>query len=344
MRAKCLVVLLLLATACGSERHAGAVESSSGAATSYVAQVTAPMSTDGNVVASPSEAVPALSTTTLGPVYQQVRVEVTLPAFDRPATLWRAPALPPDPERLARWGHAFGFTQNETGAATGTRIARNTPDGQVLDIYDSTGRWVFMDGPAGMYADPGSCPLPAVAPSSTVASATTMSLPPGQRCTNPPPSGVPDPAAAEEHARSLWETLGIDLSGASVTVGGDEYLREVIASDNLDGVAVVRLRVVIGADSRLLRATGSFAAPVAAGSVPRVGLVEALDRLARQPPSAGPGTTAPASFDGVYRVIGATAGLTTFGDQWLIPSYDVSLADGRTITLLAVDPNDIPTD
>ena len=28
--------------------------------------------------------------------------------------------------------------------------------------------------------------------------------------------------------------------------------------------------------------------------------------------------------------------------QWLIPSYDVTLADGRTITLLAIDQADIP--
>ena len=83
---------------------------------------------------------------------------------------------------------------------------------------------------------------------------------------------------------------------------------------------------------------GSLGAPVPAASVPRVDLVEALERFARQPPSAGPETTTPASFDGVYRVIGAASGLTTFGDHWLLPSYEVSLADGRTITLLAIDP------
>jgi hypothetical protein len=127
-----------------------------------------------------------------------------------------------------------------------------------------------------------------------------------------------------------------------VTVGGDEYLREVIASDNLSDVVVARLRVVIGADGRLLRATGSDA-PLAAGSVARLGVAAALDRFARQPPSAGPATSAPATFDGVYRVTGVTAGLIAMGDQWLVPSYVVALADGRTMTLLAIEPSDVPT-
>jgi len=324
MRARGWVVALLVATACGSERQPGAVESSTGTTT--------------------TDAVRVSASTTLGPVVQQVQVEGTLPAVDGPAMLWRVPALSPDPGRLARWAQAFGFTEQEIGAATGTRIARDTPDGQVLTIYESMGRWVFMDGPAGMFAVPGSCPLPAVAPPSTIVGATTTPLPPGQRCTDPPPSGVPDPAAAEEQARSLWEALGIDVTGTSVTVGGDEYLREVIASDDLDGMVVARLRVVIGAGGRLLRATGSVDAPVVAGPVPRVGLADALDRFARQLPGNAPGTTAPASFDGVYRVIGAVAGLTTVGDQWLVPTYEVSLADGRTITLLAIDLADIPKD
>ena len=43
------------------------------------------------------------------------------------------------------------------------------------------------------------------------------------------------------------------------------------------------------------------------------------------------------------RVTGVTAGLVATGDQWLVPSYVIALADGRTITLLAIDPSDIPT-
>ena len=251
---------------------------------------------------------------------------------------------PSDPGRLSRWARVFGFTEDEIGAATATRIARDTSHGQVLTIYEPSGRWVFMNGPAGMYAIPGSCPIPAVAASSTVATATTMSPVVGQLCTDPPPPGVPDPEEAQEQARSLWEALGIDLTGASVTVGGDEYLREVIASDDLGDVAAARLRVVIGDGGRMLSATGSLDAPVAARSVPRVGLAEALDRFARQAPRVGPAMTVPESFDGVYRVIGATAGLTPSGETWLIPTYVVSLADGRTITLVAIDPSDIPMD
>ena len=38
----------------------------------------------------------------------------------------------------------------------------------------------------------------------------------------------------------------------------------------------------------------------------------------------------------MYRVTGVTPGLIATGDQWLVPSYVVALADGRTITLLAV--------
>ena len=78
---------------------------------------------------------------------------------------------------------------------------------------------------------------------------------------------------------------GIDLTRVNVTLGGDEYLREVIGTDDLDGVAVARLRVVIGVDGRVLRATGSVDAPLAAGSVSRLGVIEALDRFARQPPA-----------------------------------------------------------
>lgn len=345
VRVRWLVVPAILATGCGSELQAGATGGpSDGAATTTVAQLAVATSVSGNV-ASSSEVVPLPASTTLGPVIQQVRVEVQLPAFDGPATVWRVPPMLPDPARLAQWGIAFGFSQQEIDATTGTRIARSTADGQVLDISESTGRWVFMDGPAGMYAVPGSCPLPALAPPpSTTAGAPAMPLPPGQRCADPPPSGIPDPTAAVAQARALWNALGIDLTDASVSLGGDEYLREVIASDQVGGISVARLHVVIGAKGRLLRATGSLGAPVPAASVPRVDLVEALDRFARQPPSAGPETTTPASFDGVYRVIGAASGLTTFGDHWLLPSYEVSLADGRTITLLAIDPTDFPTD
>jgi hypothetical protein len=285
------------------------------------------------------------TSTTLDPISQQVQLEVSLPPLDGPATLWRLPELPPDPERLARWGRAFGFTDEEIGAATDNRIIRNTPDGQALSISESTGQWVFVDGPAGFQAAPGSCPLPAVAPPSTTIGATPATLPPGQRCADPPPSGIPDPATAEQRARSLWQALGIDLSDATVTVGGDEYLREVIASDDLGGVMLPRLHVVIGVDGQVMRATGGIDVPVEAGSVLRVGVVDAVERFARQPPSAGPpdAATPPASFDGIYRVTGATAGLITEGDRWLVPSYDVTLADGRTLTLLAIDDADIPT-
>jgi hypothetical protein len=272
-----------------------------------------------------------------------VRVEGTLPAFDEPATLWRAPAMPPDPGRLARWAPVFGFNDAEIGAAVESRIARDTPDGQILAISEPGGRWVFVNGPAGMYADPGSCSLPTVAPSSTIAPATTITLLTDRRCSDPPPAAVPDPTAAEQQARSLWTALGIDVTGTTVTVGGDEYLREVSASDELGGVAAPRLRVVIGEGGRLLHASGSLDAPVAAGSVPRIGIEEALDQFARQPPG-NASVTVPGSFDGVYRVIGATAGLISSGGSWLIPTYDVSLADGRTITLLAINQSDIPID
>ena len=326
MSAKLLAALLVLTAACGSvgDPQAGTAESSAGAVTTEAATVT--------------------TSTTLGSVSQQVQLEVPLPPLDGPATLWRVPAPPPDPERLTRWARAFGFTEDEIGAATGTRIARNTPDGQVLTISEPTGQWVFVDGPAGMYATPGSCPLPAVAPPSTTTNPTPVTLPPGQLCAQPPPLGIPDPATAEQQARSLWQALGIDLNGTSVTVGGDEYLREVIASDNLGGISIARLRVVIGVDGRVMRATGGIDAPVAAGSVPRLGVVEAVNRFARQPPSAGPpdAYTAPPSFDGIYRVTGATAGLISSSGPWLLPSYDVALADGRTIALLAIDQADVP--
>jgi hypothetical protein len=330
---------LLFATGCGSGSASGTVESSSPATD---VMVIASTSTTAHVPPS-TDAGSSSSSTTLGPVLLDVRVEGTLPAFDEPATLWRVPAMPHDPGRVARWAPLFGFTDAEIGAAVGTRIARDTPDGQVLAISESVGRWVFVNGSAGMYADPGSCPLPTVAPSSTIAPATTVALLADQPCSDPPPPGVPDPTAAEQQARSRWTELGIDVTGTTVTVGGDEYLREVSASDELGDAAAPRLLAVIGDGGRLIRASGSLDAPVAAGSVPRVGIEEALDRFARQPPG-GPAVTVPASFDGVYRVIGATAGLISSGGSWLIPTYDVSLADGRTITLLAINQSDIPID
>jgi hypothetical protein len=320
MSAKWLPVLAIVVAGCGSQAdlQTGTVESTNvGVTATMGASTKTGQVTDG---------------TTPGTVSKQVEMEATLPSLDGPATLWRSAALPEDPDRVARWARAFGFTDEEIGAATSSRVVRDTPDGQVLSISEPTGQWVFVDGPAGMYAIPGSCPLPGVAPSS---------LPSGQ-CADPPPPGVPDPPTAEQQARSLWQALGIDLTGVNVTVGGNEYLREVVANDDLDGVVAARLRVVIGVDGRVMRATGSIDAPVAAGSVARVGVVDALDEFARQPPSGGPDTNIPDSFDGTYRVTGATAGLVMWGGQWLVPSYDISLADGRTITLLAIDPNDIP--
>lgn len=347
MRTKWLVVPLMVMAACGSEGQSGDQEPTSGTTTDVA--IVAPVSTT-DAVPLPTDTVPrttgailSVSSTTLGPVTQEVSVEGPLPEFDGPATLWRIPAMPPDPERLSRWALVFGFTEDEIATATEGRIARDAPDGQLLAISEPAGRWDFINGPAGMYAAPGTCPLPVVAPSPTVAPAPTLSLPPGQGCNDPPPPGVPEPAAAETQARSLWDALGIDVSGAVVTVGGDEYLREVIASDDLGDVTATRLRVVIGEGGRVLRATGSLDPAVAAGSAPRVSLEEALDRFAHEPPSAGP-VAVPPPIDGVYRVIGATAGLISSGGSWLIPTYEVSLADGRTMTLLAIDQSDIPID
>ncbi len=346
MSARWLTILLVLTAACGAvpDPAAGTAQPAGSAVTTEIAQSTAPTAAT-NGVAPSTEAVPVTTSTTLDPISQQVQLEVSLPPLDGPATLWRVPALQSDSELLARWGRAFGFTEDEVGAATGNRIMRNTPDGQILSISDSIGQWTFVDGPAGMFATPGSCPLPAVAPPSTTIGATPVSLPPRQICADPPPVGIPDPATAEQQARSLWQALGLDLTGTNVTVGGNEYLREVIASNDLGGVTLPRLRVVIGVDGRVMRATGGIDVPVEAGSVARLGVVEAVKRFARQPPSAGPpdAATAPASFDGIYRVTGATAGLITEGDRWLVPSYDVTLADGRTLTLLAIDDTDIPT-
>jgi hypothetical protein len=346
MSARWLTVLLVLTAACGAmpDPAAGTEQSAQGAVTTDLAQGTAPTAAATGVAPS-TEAAQVTTSTTLDPISQQVQLEVSLPPLDGPATLWRMPALPPDPERLARWGRAFGFTDEEVGAAIDDRIIRNTPDGQALSISESTGQWVFVDGPAGMFAIPGSCPLPAVAPPSTTIGATPATLPPGQLCADPRPLGIPDSATAEQLARSLWQALGIDLTGATVTVGGDDYLREVIASDDLGDVILPRLHVVIGVDGQVMRATGGIDAPVEAGSIPRLGVVEAVERFARQPPSAGPpdAYTAPPSWDGVYRVTRATTGLISEGDRWLVPSYDVTLADGRTLTLLAIDDADIPT-
>ena len=130
--------------------------------------------------------------------------------------------------------------------------------------------------------------------------------------------------------------MRLDVSGLAVTVRGDEYTREVRTIDDLDGIAWTRLRALYGASEHLLRADGSFDRPVAVASVPRVGVAAALDRFARQPIGTGGGTTAPPSFDGMYRVTGVRPSLTGSGDQLLLPAYDVSLADGRTLTLLAI--------
>ena len=178
------------------------------------------------------------ATTSTGPILKTVEVQNQLAELDGPARLWRMRPMSADPDRIARWGRAFGFTDDEIRAAAGEQIARHTPDGPFLAIDGPGGTWRYVDGPAGMYANPNACTVSTpTAPSTTVTSS---------RCSAPPPAGVPDPASAEARARALWATLGVDVSDATVSVGGDDHLREVVAADDLDGAAFTRLDVVIG--------------------------------------------------------------------------------------------------
>ena len=126
MSARWLTVLLLLAAGCGSQLdpQAGTAESADAAVTSEVAQVTAPTPVTTEVAPS-TVAAKVTASTTPGVIYKQVQLEASLPPLNGPATLWRVPALPPDPQRLARWARAFGFTDEVIEALD--RFARQPP-------------------------------------------------------------------------------------------------------------------------------------------------------------------------------------------------------------------------
>ncbi|MBI5087949.1 MAG: hypothetical protein HZB15_03515, partial [Actinobacteria bacterium] len=96
----------------------------------------------------------------------------------------------------------------------------------------------------------------------------------------PPPANVPDEATAEQKARELFGSVGIDLDSYELETHADEWGANVTGYLVLEGIRTnVTISVGFGAEGAVTWANGYLATPQRGADYPRIGIEAAVQRL-----------------------------------------------------------------
>jgi hypothetical protein len=144
---------------------------------------------------------------------------------------------------------------------------------------DAMQSWWFSPG-ATLATSSADCELyppgdPAGDPQSSVAD-----LP---MCTPAPPEGLPDAAGAEDLAKALFDSIGLDSGSYEFETYADEWSSSVTGYLVLDGIRTsVAVSVGFGEEGKVTWASGYLAAPQRGPDYARIGIDAAIERLNEQ--------------------------------------------------------------
>ncbi len=222
-----------------------------------------------------------------------------LAPLDGSASAWRVSSARPTEAEVARLAAALGLTAAPTATADGGWSVSGNDTVLVVSRITGLGGWVWSYSPEATIAGGTSSSPVTTVPgdmSSDLCRPPATTIPPGpsrgsggapgavSTCgsTAPtPPVGVPDEAAAESAARTLWSHAGFDTTGWKVTSTADEWSAQVTAAPVLDGTPVegLDLTVSFGGQGAIEQASGWFGVPAPADTYPLMGTTKAIAEL-----------------------------------------------------------------
>ncbi len=382
-------VLLIGLTACGSPTDSASPATVSTVPTSADAPAVirvAGAAGPGNVSAA-TDAMPATGSKMMMPmdityVFDGEAVDVS-----SPAGAWSFPAgAAASPEQVAAIAAVFGVQGEVRPVAPelggGFMVGPDDWSGPTVTVStDPTLGWWYSPGPSAIESVPACAiavdPMPVDPMPVDAASADTVpadAVPAGTGamsvapCPEPePPTNVPSAAAAEESARAMFASLGLDLGRYQLETYADEWGAGVTAWLVLDGMRTsMTMSIGFGAEGAVTWAGGFLATPQRGDDYPRISVEAAVARLndqadqwmypmatarggvamgAPMSASAAAGTipVEPVPVDPVPNTVTLTSVKPSLemiwaddGTVWLLPGYVFTSADGNSYSVIAV--------
>lgn len=373
--------LLIGLTACGSPTESASTATVATAPTSVASPAViriAGAAGSGNVSAA-ADAMPTVGSKMMVPMDITYVFAGEAPDFSAPAGAWSFPSgVAATPEQVAAIAAALGVQGEVRPVAPelggGFMVGPDDWSGPTLTVSaDPTLGWWYNPGPSAVVSvpdcviavDPVSIDtVPADVPAATDATKVAP-------CPEPqPPANVPTAAAAEESARALFASLGIDLGRYELETYADEWGASVTAWLVLDGMRTpMATSIGFGAEGAVTWASGFLAAPQRGDDYPRITVDEAVARLndqadqwmypmatarggvamgapiavsaaAPMPPDTMPPDTMPAPEPVVVTFTAVKPSLEMIwsddGNVWLLPGYAFTSSDGGTYSVIAV--------
>lgn len=224
-----------------------------------------------------------------------------LPALDATAHAWRLAPVPVTSATVSRLADALGMSGSVTAQDDGWTVAGS--DLRTLSVTrgQPSGPWTWtMTGVA--VSSPGVCAVPmgrpvmgihstAIGPDPSSPSAISVGA-----C-QPPPTTVPgtsdaasapSPTQAEAKTRAILTAAGYDLSGWTVTAVASSGVTQVLATPELDGVALdpanrgfapVGASLDFGPGTAVSSGSGSWGQPVRVDAYPLIGTAAGIEAL-----------------------------------------------------------------
>ncbi len=365
--------LLIGLTACGSTTDSASTATVATAPTSVDSPAVirvAGAAGSGNVSAA-TDAMPTAGSKMMMPMDITYVFAAEAPDFSAPAGAWSFPSgAAATPEQVAAIAAALGVQGEVRPVAPdlggGFMVGPDDWSGPTLTVSaDPTLGWWYNPGPSAVVSVP-DCVI-AVDPVSidTVPADVPAATDPTEiaPCPEPqPPADVPTAAAAEESARALFASLGIDLGRYELETYADEWGASVTAWLVLDGMRTpMATSIGFGAEGAVTWASGFLAAPQRGDDYPRITVDEAIARLndqadqwmypmatarggvamgAPMPPDTMPPDTMPVPEPVVVTFTAVKPSLEMIwsddGTVWLLPGYAFTSSDGGTYSVIAV--------
>jgi hypothetical protein len=228
-----------------------------------------PLAGDGRGGAA---AMPAIGFPSPGTIVY--RVGGTLHSLPIHATVYRADEATTS-ARVARLAEALGLSGSVREGTSGWSVQGG--DGSLQVQRAGSLPWTLSSSGGGSVSS--GCAVASPASGGTPPATPAVPRPTCPTTTTVP--GLPTKADAERRARAVLTNAGFDVSGATASSSGGIDSWDVSFTPTIAGLPVLASQwsVTVGANGRVLSASGRLADPVAVGDYPLVGVSTGLQRL-----------------------------------------------------------------
>lgn len=262
------------------------------------------------------------------------------------ASWFFAPGVQPSTEQVQALAAAFGVSGDVVAVAAdmggGWTVGPNDGTAPSVTVAtDAMQSWWYSPAWQTDFAPSECVPVAlgndVIEPAGTVAGGTVDAV-----CEPQPPVGVPSAADAEQAARELLTSLGIDVGQYEFEVYADEWNASVSGFLLLDGVRTnLSVNVGFGENGAVTWAGGFLATPQRGADYPRIGVETAIARLNDQAASwmtgYGSAVTGIATrAEGV--AVEATLAPTEITDPPTDPATDPAVTEIPPVDDVLVDP------